>query len=951
MSTLNKWFAVSSLILLLAVILVLSNDFFRSWKGYQREFRQMEAEKTRVLLEKETTALEKDSKFKALQKTVAEAEAGLAQNQAGLNEAEDSLKKLDAKDYRFNQKFNFSKAEYDVAKYKYEDAVVHGGDVVAAKAELDGAFEVMDQKRATKEKNEDEIALVNKKIKGFENAVFKARQAADKLKKKGDLLQRKLSKIDIQEMTLGNKMASLFRDLPMVDFLSPSFKIRQIVIPDITDDVKFTKVPRVDRCITCHQGMDNSLFEGEANPFKVHPNLDLFLTSKSPHPVEEFGCTSCHGGRGRGTSFVNAVHVPANKEQLALWEEDHHYHQMHLWEEPMYPKQYVEAGCFQCHSQETRIQGADKLSLGLALIDKAGCYGCHNMEPFKDHAKRGPDLGKIASKANKDWLFRWIKDPKGFRPTTWMPAFFNQTNSNDPEAVKRNDQEIHAIAHYLRTNSQSYSPTRWPGRGNVLRGKKLVASVGCMACHQLDSEAKTRSEGLNEIGRQHGPNLIGMGSKTSADWIYDWLKNPSQYSPHTKMPNLRLTQSEAADITAFLIGDKNDDFMAGEVPAVDEAILDKIILEGLSRLNTENAAKGQLSKMDLDAKLEFTGKKMISKYGCFGCHNIKGFEKVNPIGADLTKIGSKPVHKLDFGYVHLEHSNHAWFTQKLKNPRVFDKGFVRAHDDKLKMPNFGFSDSEIEAIVTALLGFKANAVKVSKRKPNTVNNALIADGQKIIQKFNCKGCHIIEGDGGGIEPTITEWLKVHKNMDDLEAEALTKSYSPPNLVGEGKKVQTDWLFHFLSNPETIRPWLQVRMPTFSMTTEEKNGIIKYFSALDNEDFPFTRAHAKASAVNLAAGKKLFSADYLNCGTCHIQGSKFPSGSPDSWAPDFALAKTRLKPDWVVDWLINPIGLLPGTKMPSFYDPENMDQSGPPDVFGGKGLPQIEALRDYVFSIK
>ena len=44
-------------------------------------------------------------------------------------------------------------------------------------------------------------------------------------------------------------------------------------------------------------------------PFKTHPNLDLYISSGSPHPKENFGCTSCHAGLDRATSFQNASHI------------------------------------------------------------------------------------------------------------------------------------------------------------------------------------------------------------------------------------------------------------------------------------------------------------------------------------------------------------------------------------------------------------------------------------------------------------------------------------------------------------------------------------------------------------------------------------------------------------------------------------------------------------------
>src|SRR5262249_47409909 len=52
--------------------------------------------------------------------------------------------------------------------------------------------------------------------------------------------------------------------------------------------------------------------------------------------------------------------------------------------------------------------------------------------------------------------------------------------------------------------------------------------------------------------RSQGPQLAGTGSKTQVNWIYAWLKDPKSYHPKTKMPNLRLSDQEAADIAAYL---------------------------------------------------------------------------------------------------------------------------------------------------------------------------------------------------------------------------------------------------------------------------------------------------------------------------------------------------------------------------------------------------------------
>ena len=55
-------------------------------------------------------------------------------------------------------------------------------------------------------------------------------------------------------------------------------------------------------------------------------------------------------------------------------------------------------------------------------------------------------------------------------------------------------------------------------------------------------------------------------------------------------------------------------------------------------------AKAQMAKLDANAKQLDLGKRVISRYGCYSCHQINGFEGVQPIGTELSEEGSKLVH-------------------------------------------------------------------------------------------------------------------------------------------------------------------------------------------------------------------------------------------------------------------------------------------------------------------
>ena len=117
------------------------------------------------------------------------------------------------------------------------------------------------------------------------------------------------------------------------------------MLPDIKYNVNFASVPEVDRCTSCHLGITNPDYINSEQPYTTHPNLELYLTSSSPHPFEEFGCTGCHNGRGRVTNFVSVTHTPHNPEDKVAWKEEYDWHPMHHWLKPMLPTKYSEASC------------------------------------------------------------------------------------------------------------------------------------------------------------------------------------------------------------------------------------------------------------------------------------------------------------------------------------------------------------------------------------------------------------------------------------------------------------------------------------------------------------------------------------------------------------------------------------------------------------------------------
>jgi cytochrome c2 len=166
------------------------------------------------------------------------------------------------------------------------------------------------------------------------------------------------------------------------------------------------------------------------------------------------------------------------------------------------------------------------------------------------------------------------------------------------------------------------------------------------------------------------------------------------------------------------------------------------------------------------------------------------------------------------------------------------------------------------------------------------------------------------------------------------------------LTPEGARVQPDWLNAFLRGPITIRPWLNVRMPTFGFDDVNVNGIIRYFGAVSNSIGPFQTHITSVSNAQDTGGKALF--DVLQCQACHVQG-EIPKDKPvSSLAPNLGMAYERLQPDWILQWLKNPGAILPGTKMPQFWP--DYPKSPYPQM-GGDGDAQIRAIRDHVLTLR
>jgi cytochrome c2 len=940
---LNVVFAVTSIGLLLAFSLMVWFDYAREWKQHQLRFNELDREITDKQI-KELDGKLDPNRRQQIEAQLAQGRQEAEQRRGEISRIQNEIDDLAGEEYRVDQDYRFTKAEIDVARFEYEEAEQHKSRKASDK-----------RKRLQElEKRWDDLRLKLQEVQA-RRAALRAQQAElDKTRLEAERAQKELfaekTRLEDRRSKIDSGFVSFVRNMPVLDLANPSLRINQILPANLKDDVIFTATEKVDRCTTCHLGIDRKGFEDAPQPYRTHSNVDLYL--RGPHPIDRIGCTVCHQGRGRATSFQNAAHTASSVEQEKAWGQyvgHEKYEAMHYWDLPMMAKGHTESQCRKCHQNVVEVPQAPRLNTGLLMIERNGCHGCHKIKGWEGLRKAGPDLRRITSKTDEEWIYRWIKEPKAFRPTR-MPQAWDVRPDETPETRARNDVEANAVATYITSTADPATPYPPPPAGDAAAGQKTFETIGCLGCHRVGEDRRGVDTFAAASPRTHGPNLSGTGSKVNAGWLYSWVRDPKGYWHETRMPSLRLSDKEAADLTAYLMTLKNDGFRGRPRPAMDARIRDEAIREHLLAASVPvRQAEQQIASMDDRQKTLFLGERTIGRYGCFGCHDIKGFENANPIGVELTEQGSKLVERLDFGYEHgkIPHTLPGWVQRKVMEPRIFDVGKVKRPEEKLRMPKYWVNAEEADAIVTGVMSLSKEQVPLAAQKQPTAEDRQAEDALRLVREYNCRGCHVV-GNGGVIREVIKDRL-ITSGGDELQAQALSAPvlYNAESRIGEGARVQSDWLRGFLHDPSNkIRPWLDLRMPTFQFTEEQLNTLTRGFAALDRVPYPHVTTPQQEAAM-LATGRDLFTK--WQCQKCHVVAGRLPDQEPANMAPDLSKVPSRLRPAWLSVFLADPQSVLPGTRMPAAFPP-NPQENAFPEVLGGDQKQQIEAMRQYLLTL-
>ncbi len=587
-----------------------------------------------------------------------------------------------------------------------------------------------------------------------------------------------------------------------------------------------------DRCTSCHLGIDNALFSDAPQPWRSHPGKLL-----ESHDPTRYGCTICHDGQGAATTTEAA-----------------HGHEPN-WPRVMMPAAVSESACSRCHEVTHGLAGGERVSRGADLFMTKGCYACHGVPGAGPLPKFGPPLGDLKSKLADPaaWTHAWIKEPALVAPQTAMPDFllsddetakltafllslgkpaaakpvtvdaglaeegkrlFTERGCRGCHGVEPGERSVSARVPHLATvgskvtaewldswiaDPKKYYPqTAMPkieleaperaaivaylmskkraeplprvqvgGAADVTEGKELVRKYECFGCHAIDGFEDVRPSvpDLGEFARRPVADLDFGGvadlPRTKWDWMGRKLREPRAFeSPQIK---LRMPVVAVSD-------DERDALVAYAMSVPSPSLPAKYAVEASSA----GSAAARVAWM-------------VERLNCNGCHRLDGkdaniashFERKSRVGPILDGVGARLQGQYLYGFLMEPKRVRPWLT--------------------LRMPNFGFTDEEAQALVA---GFAARAgtdnpyTYVSK---TAVDKERFDRGVRRFRHYKCIQCH---------PSSVGERLPEGVDPDDLSI----------NLMLARERLRPEWFAEFLARPKKIAG-NETRMPTVFYTVE------------------------------------------------------------------------------------------------------------------------------------
>jgi mono/diheme cytochrome c family protein len=459
-------------------------------------------------------------------------------------------------------------------------------------------------------------------------------------------------------------------------------------------------------------------------------------------------------------------------------------------------------------------------------------------------------------------------------------------------------------------------------------GRELFFEARCAKCHAVAGADK----GAPELAMD-APAFDGIGSRRHFARTAAWILDPKSQRATARMPKLLHGPTAAADADA--------------------------IAGFLSSLQSAPAA----SAAERSDELVEAGKQLADKLKCCVCHVVPGNEP---------ELGKLP----------LDHVNAKFPPRRLAE-------FIRNPDGHFawtRMPRFKVTDDESQQ----LAAFLSSGAPMVKQPGPPADPAVIARGKQLVQSTGCLNCHTLKLDNTFKAKPLAE-LATKAGSGCLANEANAGSRAPqfhfnnteraaltaflatdrsallrhepaefavrhsrllqcnqchgqvegfPPLERVGGKLKPEWMTQLLAGTLTYKPrhWLDHRMPAFA----SRATLLAHGLAMGHGYAPSTAPEPPLDNGLVPVGQKLIAVDGgFSCVSCHSVGGQKATQVFEAEGLNLAYPAERLQRAYFDRWILNPLRIVPTTKMPVYFDDDG--RSPLADVLGGDTKKQLDAL--------
>lgn len=634
-----------------------------------------------------------------------------------------------------------------------------------------------------------------------------------------------------------------------------------------TDKNGVAPVTRIDRSLSFHWGDSSPDQRLPAGPFHAHWSGSVLIRQATSYRFHTFACgtvkitidgqtvlavdQAATAQQDATWSVGNVIELPVGERRIEIEYESLPNTDARLsvfWSSDVFELEPVPGHLLY------RQDHAPKLNLierGKQQFTQYRCGRCHQ-RPNQLLSAPGPDLRRLDVDAT--WLTNWIQSsgskvtPNGVSQVTSMPHY-------DFSAEQATDVAAFLIQQSKRQKLSKISTPKAP-KTNEPDGKRLLHSVGCLACHSYNGVGNTPSASESK-------DLSSIGDKRSKPWIAAWLKDPKSLNSDHQMPVFKLNDTQRARLAIFLSESHSADHAAAQ------------------------QAKATASDMKIGDPNN--GRKLVAQAGCVNCHQIEGLRSTYESLTDLSRTPD-------------------WSKSCLTAPKQ------RAGNHSTNPQRTDLQPEYPQANHSAIRAF------VESQTGELSKQSSFEHGRSILTQKHCIACHdrdhqrgisaiaakITKADKrlrgqsqGLIPPALT--AVGDKLLDNALAEAVSGAQQKPRLPW--LSVQMPRFEHSAADKAALSQFLidHDRIPA------NAPGDRVHVAVEDDQ---------RQLAGHTLVGPRGFSCVACHkVGT--FEPKKVALGTRGS---DLMMIGKRMRPQFFTRWVRSPIRIVPGMEMPSFTKP-------------------------------